>query len=230
MEAILSLALLSLLVTTGWTILARHRQTGADLADRAERLETVRTIAWLLREEVAGGRPGLDWRIEGSDSLTLRAFRGVALVETGSGMGRTLRVCFRGVRAPEPEKDSVLLLGVDGRWRVRKLEGRVSLSSGCPGVDDGREEEWTLEQGGSGAVLGRLFERGSYHFSGGALRYRRGEGGRQPLTTESVRTGAFFDATESGRPFAWEVTLRGPEGRVGAPSQTQTRVWRGGGW
>jgi hypothetical protein len=33
-------------------------------------------------------------------------------------------------------------------------------------------------------VLVRLFERGSYHLSGSALRYRRGGSGRQPLTPE----------------------------------------------
>ncbi len=41
-------------------------------------------------------------------------------------------------------------------------------------------------------VLARLFERGSYHVSGAALRYRRGRGGRQPLTPE------VFDTPPSG--------------------------------
>ncbi|HIF20809.1 MAG TPA: hypothetical protein EYQ27_02630 [Gemmatimonadetes bacterium] len=37
-------------------------------------------------------------------------------------------------------------------------------------------------------VLARLFERGSYHISGKALRYRRGGAGRQPLTPEVLDT------------------------------------------
>jgi hypothetical protein len=227
-EAILALTLLALLVTTLWSFLARHRQVGIDLAQRADGLETVRTIAWLLRTEIANGRPGLDWEVHGGDSLTLRAFRGLALIRAGSPDGVRVGVCFRGFRSPAPEKDSVLLLGPDGRWRAINLEDRVRSSSPCSGVDDGWVEEWVLSQGIPGAVLARLFESGSYHFTGWALRYRRGEGGRQPLTPETIETGSFRVGAGPGSPFGWEITLRPPKGRVGVPTRGEPRIWRGG--
>jgi hypothetical protein len=201
-----------------------------NVAHRAEGLETIRTIAWLLPEEVSGGRAGRDWWIEHGDSLTLRAFRGLALIEGGPVQTRVVRVCFRGVRSPDPEKDSVLLLGVDGSWRAHDLEDRVRVSSGCPGLDEGSEEKWTLSPAPSGALLARVFERGSYHLADGALRYRRGEGGRQPLTPERIRTGSFLGPAEGGHPFAWEIALGGPLGGPRALSGSETLLWRGGGW
>jgi hypothetical protein len=38
-----------------------------------------------------------------------------------------------------------------------------------------------------------LFEAGSYHLSEGALRYRRGRGGRQPLTEEVLAGARLID-------------------------------------
>ena len=51
---------------------------------------------------------------------------------------------------------------------------------------------WTIEPPVTGALVARIFERGSYHVVGRALRYRRGLGGRQPLTPN------VFDDDRSG--------------------------------
>ena len=99
-EAIVALSLLALLVTTLWSSLSHHRQVGIDLAQRADGLETVRTIAWLLRTEVANNRPGLDWEVHGGDSLTLRAFRGLALIQERVTRWRKSRGLFS--RSPKP--------------------------------------------------------------------------------------------------------------------------------
>ncbi len=229
LEALLALFLLSLVIQGGWTVFVRSREAGLKVARRAEALETIRTIAWLLPEEVSGGRAGLDWRVEGGDSLTLRAFRGLALMEGNPVPTRVVRVCFRGIRTPDPEKDSVLVLGVDGRWRVNDLEDRHRISSSCPDVEKGWEEEWTLASASSGGVLARLFERGSYHLADGAIRYRRGEGGRQPLTPERIQDGRFLGPEEGGRPFGWEIALRGAPGGRRASGGSEALSWRGGG-
>ena len=210
--------------------MARHREAGLSVAARAEGLETVRTLAWLLPQEVAVGREGLDWRVVDGDSLELRAFRGTALVETGSIKAQRFRVCYRGIRGPIPEKDSVLLLSKDGSWTVHDLEYRISISSRCGGLENGSGEEWTLSPGRSDALLARLFERGSYHLTGGALRYRRGDGGRQPLTPEKIRRGRFMGSAERGNPFAWEIVLHhSPPGRTEDRPGPTTLSWRGGG-
>jgi len=231
-EAIVALLLTGLLVSMAWSILARQRQVGADLARRAEGLETVRTLAWVLREEVSVGRPGVDWQIDGGDSLSLRAFRGIGLIESRARGGQMMTVCFRGIRSPSPAKDSLLLLGGDGRWTVVDLEHRDRTSSECSELAGWRRERWTVSQGSTDAVLARLFERGSYHLSGGALRYRRGRGGRQPLTPEVIGTGSFVARGTSGHRFGWEITLRPKGGRSGAaPAGPGSPLpWRGTGW
>ena len=42
-------------------------------------------------------------------------------------------------------------------------------------------------------ILLRFFETGSYHLGDDALRYRRGSGGRQPLTEPVLATAIFAD-------------------------------------
>jgi hypothetical protein len=228
MEALVVLTLMALVIPTGWTVLMRHRVAGQRVAGRAEGLETVRTLAWILAEETGAGTEGLDWRLEGGDALVLRAFRGHALLTHPSGGTGDLAVCFRGFRTPVPAKDSVLLLGADGQWRVHDLLDRRGSSTPCPGTEgEGREERWTLSPPPEVSVFGRLFETGRYFLTNGALRYRRGEGGRQPLTPERILTGRFLSPAEGGNPFGWEVVLR-PE--VPGDSASETSLWRGRGW
>ena len=224
LETVVSLLLLAAVVQSGWVVLAHHRTAASHVGARAEGLETVRTLAWLLQEEVSGGRPGGDWWADGKDSLALRAFRGVGLVKGGVVADDQLRVCFRGVRSPNPEKDSILLLGKDGRWRAHDLRRRVRADDACPGLGGGWEEDWFLSPEPGDAILGRVFERGSYHLVDGALRYRRGAGGRQPLTPERVQSGKFVAPTGGGNPIRWEVAL------TRGPPRADSSIWRGRVW
>ena len=92
-------------------------------------------------------------------------------------------VAYHGERAANPVKDSVLILTAEG-WRRADLTGRASGPRSC-GMDLGGDAEvWTIDPPVTGGLVVRIFERGSYHVSGGALRYRRGRGGRQPLTLD----------------------------------------------
>jgi len=222
MEALLVLLLLSILVPGAWAVVARHRTAAAGAGHRAEALETIRTAAWLLPEELSGGVPGRDWWMQ-EDSVALRAFRALGLVRAGSIDEQELVACVRGIRAPTTDKDSVLLLETDGRWRAHELQGRARIAA-CPEVEGGWEEKWTLSPEPGKAVLGRIFERGSYHLADGALRYRRGAGGRQPLTPERIQAGRFSGGAMGGVGFAWELTLTEPPGRDGGLG------WRGTLW
>ena len=47
-------------------------------------------------------------------------------------------------------------------------------------------------------VLARVFERGSYHLEDRAIRYRAGDGGRQPLSEERLESGSAFLASAAG--------------------------------
>jgi len=219
-EALLTILLLSVLVPGAWGVVARHHTGALSAAHRAEALETVRTAAWLLREELSGGSPEQDWWV-GEDTVALRAFRALGLVKEGSVMGQDLVACVRGVRMPNPDKDSVLLLGADGHWRGHELERRVRSGGECTELDDGWEERWTVAPEPHQPVLGRIFERGSYHLADGALRYRRGAGGRQPLTPERIREGR-FRAWDGG--FRWELGVRE------APGRSPGLAWRGKAW
>jgi hypothetical protein len=225
LEVVISLLLLSLLVSMGWIFFARQREVGRNVFRRASDLETVRTVAWLLGQETKAGRPGVDWVVGRDDSLSLRAFRGVAIMDEGSWVGNRVRVCFRGHRSPAPEKDSVLVMGPDGSWTALDLRDRVRLSSDCPGMVGWQEEVWTISEGRPGAILGRLYERGSYHLANGALRYERGDGGRQPLTPENLEVGSFLGPSSRGRGVRWELTLKD---QVGEETDAKPRTWRGG--
>lgn len=124
-------------------------------------------------------------RTAATDSVRVRAIRGA-----GAVCGRAdaeVRVRYRGLRAPDPEKDSVLLItGSDTGGSVHAVTASA-LDSSC-----GSGVRLTLDPPPpSPAGLALLFESGSYHLTGGALRYRRGRGGRQPLTEVLLRDGWF---------------------------------------
>ena len=56
-------------------------------------------------------------------------------------------------------------------------------------------------------VLMRAFERGEYHAVRGALRYRRGAGGRQPITPGRVGTGVFSVGPAPGPVARFSIRL-----------------------
>jgi len=224
LETLWSLILLAFVIQGGWAVFAQHRAAAADVSARAEGLETIRTIAWLLPEEVEGGRPEADWWRTGHDSLPLRAFRGLGLVEIGSVERDRIRVCFRGIRSPNPEKDSVLLLEEDGEWRTYDLQQRSRTGEKCTGLGGGYKEDWSLSPEPNSAVVARIFERGVYYLADGALRYRRGGGGRQPLTPLRVETGALPALPGTGGGIIWEVLL------TGNPARSDSSFWRGRVW
>jgi hypothetical protein len=204
-EALLAILILFLAVPSAISVFSQFRTAVAGGEARSEGLETVRTVAWLLAEELSGGRPFRDWQAGPGDSVSLRAYRGLGVVSPGFNGTGGLPVCYRGLRNPNPEKDSVLLLGKDGRWKAHDLAARIQSSDEC---DGGRNETWDLLPPPGNPVLARVFENGSYHFADGALRYRRGRGGRQPITPERIESGSLKARSGGPAHLTWRVILR----------------------
>ena len=179
MSLLLGLAVLSL----GWSSLARQRAVASRLKSEMDLLSARRLAAIVLGKELRAGVRGRDWIDPAPDSLSLRAFRGWGLVCRSGNEPGDIVVAYRGERAANPAKDSVLVFTAEGWWPAN-LTGRASGSRACTMNLGGESEVWTVDPPVADALVARIFERGSYHLSGGALRYRRGFGGRQPLTLD----------------------------------------------
>jgi len=222
-EAIVALLVGLAVVQLGLSTLARFRTVQADLARRADELVALRVGRHVLRRELSLGVPGRDWTAAG-DSLAVRAFRGTAIVCAADSATAEVVVAYGGERAPDPSKDSVLLVSVNGLASVHALAGVGVTPVPCAGFRDATPMRWRLDRAApSGAAVARLFERGSYHLSDAALRYRRGTSGRQPLTPEVWSAATAWDLAAdrlgvalvpSGRPeAAWRgwIASRHPE-------------------
>lgn len=211
-ELTVTLLILALVAQGAWSVFVTFQRAALGVASRAEALETIRTVGWILSEELGGGEEGVDWMGLGDDTVVVRAYRGIALPEEW-GIGSEVVVCFRGSRNPNLAKDSLLVLTEDGDWRAISLLGRSPSETGCWDGEEGRRELWEVGGADGGPwLLARLFESGSYHFQGGALRYRQPGGGRQPLTPGIIREGSFHRIPEPSAGLGWEVGLESDRG------------------
>ncbi len=192
-EVLIALICGLLVVQLSLAGLARVRSVGLRLTQRSEILAALRVSRVVLRRELRFGVRGVDWVDFAPDSISLRAFRGVGVVCPDGALAPDLMVAWSGMRAPAPEKDSVLLLTGQGAWIRADLLSVRPTSDLCATDPRTELQRWQISvTPEESIVLARLFERGSYHVSGAALRYRRGRGGRQPLTPE------VFDTPPSG--------------------------------
>ncbi len=181
-EALVAALLGLFLLSLGLRTFARVRSAEARFVARRDALVALRLSRHVLRTELGRSRAELDWTVD-ADSLSLRAFRGTALVCASDSAAASIVVSYRGERAADPAKDSLLLVGAEGREVARDLVA-VGAGSDCD-TGGGGAATWRLDAPAPvGALVARLYERGSYHLSGHALRYRRGGSGRQPLTGE----------------------------------------------
>ena len=180
-EVLVSLLLGLAVISLGWSALAHQRTVASRFRSELDLLSARRLAAIVIGKELRAGVRGRDWIVRAPDRLSLRAFRGWGPVcALGTEPGNIV-VVYHGERAANPAKDSVLILTADG-WQRADLTRRASAAGSCAMDLGGDSEMWTIDPPVPGALVARIFERGSYHVSGGALRYRRGLGGRQPLT------------------------------------------------
>lgn len=187
LEALVGLLLTGLLTGLVLATLAAQRRVQGALTHRAELLATVRTARHVLGREARAGAGGAGVWAVGPDSVALRSFRGHGLV-CPPGEGGGLDVRSMGHRRPHAGDDSVLVVYADAPAQVRAL---LDVAGGtCAAAPPGAWERWTLSAPvPRGAILVRYFHSGSYHVGAGALRYRTGAAGRQPLTPEILDDG-----------------------------------------
>lgn len=200
-ELVVTLALGSLILSAATSLLRSGLRLAASHAARIETEETLRISAHILASELRLLDPAVDLELFAARSLGLRAFRGAGLACPSDG--DRLLVRYRGLRQPEPAKDSVLVLNEAGQADVRALDASVRVTDGCPRADGELLFQWDLGDQHPDASLLLLFEHGSYHLSEHALRYVRGAGGQQPLTAESLDVNASqitYRAPTSGQP------------------------------
>jgi hypothetical protein len=211
-ETLIALVLGWALAYLALSTFSRQRTLQVTMTHRAEALAAVRTARNVLHLETRVGDPQRDGWSLSPDSLGIRAFRGTALVCPFSEPLTEVLVQVAGTRLPDASKDSVLVVGQSGAMTAMKLESRFPVVGGCPVGPGASLERWGLsEEVLPGTVIARYYERGSYHLSGGALRYRRGAGGRQPLTPTVLddRESAFED--RAGGVGVW-LRTRPPHG------------------
>ncbi|MGH7481130.1 MAG: prepilin-type N-terminal cleavage/methylation domain-containing protein [Longimicrobiales bacterium] len=205
------------------------RELGVGL-DRATARETVRAAALVLPAEARWLDPAAEMTPYVPDSLRIRAYRAVAIPCRVESSGDVL-ARVTGLRDIEPNKDSALWLGDGGAERALAVVSAVPLAgsvSGCPLGP--REELVRLRVSPDTPATGLLmmFERGSYHLTDGALRYRRDAGGRQPLTVEWLSPQSGFRAA-GGRvgDVVAEVVVDGPGPRISRRARIRLRGWNG---
>lgn len=153
--------------------------------DRVRAADLVRTVDLILEAELRyAAAPDLAVT---PDSIRLRAVRGSGVI--CGRTGAVVRIRYRGVRRPDPGKDSVLIITdsttAGAAYRIDAVAAAVP-EPGC-----GAGYRLTLQGTPPGRGLVLVFETGSYHLADGAFRYRRGRAGRQPVTEAVLADGAF---------------------------------------
>lgn len=181
-ELVLVLGLFSLVLGGLARFAAGHGRIARTQLEATRFAEAVRASRVILQGEVRAVS-GHDITAIGPDSMRLRAFRGGGAV--CSVEGARLGVLYRGHRLPDPAKDSVVVITALGeQYRaVAQVGGAVCGGEGLLLVLDAPIASDPL------FALG--FETGAYHLADGALRYRRGQSGRQPLVEAILRTSDF---------------------------------------
>jgi hypothetical protein len=206
-ELVSALATLAALLIVTGALFHIAGRTAAVVGDRAAALDAVRTATALLDRELRPLAPA-DFLVA-ADSVSLRVFRGIAI--PCDSTGGALRVRYAGVRDPDASKDSVLALAARGE-SVAALQAvaRATTPGTCASAAGETILALTTPTPLPTAPVLLVFERGAYSIGGGALRYRRGLGGRQPLTAAAFDDGpSGFTGPAPASRAAAEVVLAG---------------------
>jgi type II secretory pathway pseudopilin PulG len=181
-ELVVAMTVGGLLAALLFGLLGAQIRLARETARRIAIADAVRVTNHVVAGEVRRMAPQ-DLRALSRDSMGIRAFRGAAIVCAGDG--EHLGVRFRGDRTPDPVKDSLLVVSPFAAERaVRLVDQRHATVDGCVAMPGETVMSWTVQPATDVASVLLLFESGNYYLTAGALRYRLGAEGRQPVTTE----------------------------------------------
>jgi type II secretory pathway pseudopilin PulG len=208
-ELLSALATVAVLLLVTGALFRLASRTAREIGDRAEALDAMRTATALLDRELRPLAPG-DFDVAPPDSIPLRAFRGTAIPCDSAAGG--LRVRYAGIRDPDVSKDSVLAVTAVGEAVVAVTAiAPTAASAACAPAPGETVLALSTAVPLPAAALLLVFERGAYSVGGGALRYRRGMGGRQPLTAAVFGGGA--TGLRAPSPDAVDIRLDAEAGR-----------------
>jgi hypothetical protein len=199
LEALVAALLATIVVATAALLLQAQSRIARNMSERSERNDAARSAAAILRSElqlIAETDLGSVTR----DSIGTRIFRGLATICAYDAQQTYAR--YRGLRLPDPAKDSALEVGIE---TVIKIDNTGAAASAC--VPEAGEEIISLTWSGVPRVgaMWLVFETGAYHFNANALRYRRPGETRQPITN------TVFDDSRSGFHLIRDTVPRGIE-------------------
>lgn len=181
-EVLVAAVLSGVVLASSAMLLSGQNRLAVSITNRSERNDATRSVMMILDSELNALLAEHDLRAVGRDSIASRIFRGVAIV-CGFRSGWTY-ARYRGLRLPDPAKDSVLQLGIEN---TAALSSASVSDDACPHAPG--ENVLALTWPASPPMIGSIwliFESGSYHLNSHALRYRRGAESRQPITNEVI--------------------------------------------
>lgn len=175
-------ALLGAIVTgTAVLLIQAQARIAHGTSDRSERNDALRSALAVLHAELEPIQPQSDLHAVSRDSVAARILRGLAVVCAQDKA--TVYTRYRGLRLPDPAKDSALYVGVE--HVVPILSARVD-SAACTHSADEDVIAFSWRAAAPHGSLWLIFETGSYHLQNNALRYRRPGESRQPITNEII--------------------------------------------
>jgi hypothetical protein len=178
-EALVAATLGAVVIGAAVTILQLQGRIAYNLGERSDRNDAMRSALLTLQAELNYLAPTTDLRALARDSIASRIFRGVAIV-CGHDQPNTL-LRYRGLRLPDPAKDSVLQIGVEN---VTTINNVAADTGACPHTTREQVISASLNAEALDGSMWLFFESGAYHLSTNALRYGRGTESRQPITNE----------------------------------------------
>ena len=182
MELLLAVTLGGLVAGALFGLLRGQERLARAQAEAVTAAEVLRVAATTLGGELRLLSPAEDLALATPESVAVRAFRAFGVV-CGHAGGEAL-VRRRGLRVADPAKDSVHLVRPDSAAAAFPILRAGPAPAACPAAPGEEVERWALGAAAPpppGSLL-LLYETGTYGLTGAALRYRRGGGGRQPLT------------------------------------------------
>lgn len=198
-EGVVAMALGIFLLHLALLTVDRLRMSEVRSRARHDVVLSAKIVRSVIGRELRLMDPTRDLEVD-PEVLTVRAFRGAGLVCGVDASLSSYLVAFEGARQPDPGKDSLELIAADGSVSYAALTGVSAPTEPCA-LDGPASSPIVLAVDSmpeQSPVAVRSYERGSYHLSGSAFRYRVGAGGRQPLTPEvweDRETG--WDATDA---------------------------------